>query len=278
MGGGMPQQGMENTDMMSQQQRMANNVPAGGASNGNHALQDYQMQLMLLEQQNKKRLLMARQEQDNVNHMPAGSAPGGQIQFANAPAMSPSNSRAGPSPNPNDQMKRISGAPKMGPGNMPGSPAMAGDMNRGSPVPGFDPNGVPPNMRHQAFVNQQGMMNQPPSSHPNFNMQQQMAGNMNPQVEQQMRLAAQQGRLPNSQWQPGQGPPNQMMQNPGQPGQIGTPQLRNAMPPPPAPNSEQQRTQPSSPAQPAGPPTPSQPAKAAPKGKKEAAGKKVSIV
>ncbi len=31
---------------------------------GNHALQDYQMQLMLLEQQNKKRLLMARQEQD----------------------------------------------------------------------------------------------------------------------------------------------------------------------------------------------------------------------
>ena len=31
---------------------------------GNHALQDYQMQLILLEQQNKKRLLMARQEQD----------------------------------------------------------------------------------------------------------------------------------------------------------------------------------------------------------------------
>jgi hypothetical protein len=28
-----------------------------------HALQDYQMQLMLLEQQNKKRLLMARQKQ-----------------------------------------------------------------------------------------------------------------------------------------------------------------------------------------------------------------------
>ncbi|KAK5675970.1 hypothetical protein LTS10_011259 [Elasticomyces elasticus] len=33
---------------------------------GGHALQDYQMQLMLLEQQNKKRLLMARQEQDDV--------------------------------------------------------------------------------------------------------------------------------------------------------------------------------------------------------------------
>ena len=33
---------------------------------GNHALQDYQMQLMLLEQQNKKRLMMAREEQDMV--------------------------------------------------------------------------------------------------------------------------------------------------------------------------------------------------------------------
>ena len=37
------------------------NVPSG-----NHALQDYQMQMMLLEQQNKKRLLMARQEQDTM--------------------------------------------------------------------------------------------------------------------------------------------------------------------------------------------------------------------
>ncbi|KAH7091682.1 hypothetical protein FB567DRAFT_589558 [Paraphoma chrysanthemicola] len=33
---------------------------------GNHALQDYNMQLMLLEQQNKKRLLMARQGQDDL--------------------------------------------------------------------------------------------------------------------------------------------------------------------------------------------------------------------
>ena len=31
------------------------------------ALQDYQMQLMLLEQQNKRRLIMARREQDNIN-------------------------------------------------------------------------------------------------------------------------------------------------------------------------------------------------------------------
>ncbi|PMD36890.1 hypothetical protein L207DRAFT_586577 [Hyaloscypha variabilis F] len=39
----------------------ANNGPHGG-----HALQDYQMQLMLLEQQNKKRLCWARQEQDSI--------------------------------------------------------------------------------------------------------------------------------------------------------------------------------------------------------------------
>ena len=32
----------------------------------NHALLDYQMQIMLLEQQNKKRLLVARQEADGM--------------------------------------------------------------------------------------------------------------------------------------------------------------------------------------------------------------------
>ena len=36
-------------------------------SEGNHATQDYQMQLMLLEQQNKKRMLLARQEQDRLS-------------------------------------------------------------------------------------------------------------------------------------------------------------------------------------------------------------------
>ena len=39
----------------------------------NHALQDYQLQLMLLEAQNKKRLHMARQEQDNLG---LNAAPG----------------------------------------------------------------------------------------------------------------------------------------------------------------------------------------------------------
>ncbi|KAK6499034.1 hypothetical protein TWF481_011603 [Arthrobotrys musiformis] len=37
---------------------------------GNHALQDYQMQLMLLEQQNKRRLMIARAEQDALQECP----------------------------------------------------------------------------------------------------------------------------------------------------------------------------------------------------------------
>lgn len=37
------------------------------SSEGNHALQDYQMQMTLLEQQNKKRMRMARQEQDMIS-------------------------------------------------------------------------------------------------------------------------------------------------------------------------------------------------------------------
>ncbi|KAI1451697.1 hypothetical protein F4805DRAFT_471461 [Annulohypoxylon moriforme] len=43
------------------------------AGDSKHALQDYQWQLMLLEQQNKKRLMIARQEQDRMgSSMPRG--------------------------------------------------------------------------------------------------------------------------------------------------------------------------------------------------------------
>ncbi|KAF2423087.1 hypothetical protein EJ08DRAFT_664562 [Tothia fuscella] len=42
---------------------------------GQHALQDYQMQLMLLEQQNKKRLLMARSNNMPLPPLPLGPAP-----------------------------------------------------------------------------------------------------------------------------------------------------------------------------------------------------------
>ena len=71
---------------------------AAGAQSGNHALQDYQMQLMLLEQQNKKRLMMARQEQHENN--PAG----GQMPGVTMPpsGMSPNGSRTGTSPNPGE--------------------------------------------------------------------------------------------------------------------------------------------------------------------------------
>lgn len=80
----------ENHPQMMRAGAMGPNPGANGQP-GNHALQDYQMQLMLLEQQNKKRLLMARQEQDGP----------GPIGYA--PNMSPSGSRGGPSPGPGGQ-------------------------------------------------------------------------------------------------------------------------------------------------------------------------------
>ncbi|KAK3048364.1 hypothetical protein LTS18_012971, partial [Coniosporium uncinatum] len=235
-----------------------NQIPGqgpAGQSQGNHALQDYQMQLMLLEQQNKKRLLMARQEQDNLSHNPAGSQPGMVPPgFAGAGAMSPSGSRAGPSPNPNEQMKR--GTPKMG-----GSPMPDMAQNRGSPGPAFDPNMVHPNMNPAVYqqvmaAQQGGNMMRPPSSHP---------GGFPPNMTPQMMAQARQNGMPmppNGVFpgQPGPGGQGMMPQNPGQqPVQMGTPRNTN-MPPPPAPaGQEPNRTQPSSPAPSQNaPPTPSQ--------------------
>ncbi|KAL8629316.1 hypothetical protein Q9189_004965 [Teloschistes chrysophthalmus] len=51
-------------DLEDDQIHFVGEAPPGERQDENHALQDYQMQLMLLEQQNKKRLLLARQEQD----------------------------------------------------------------------------------------------------------------------------------------------------------------------------------------------------------------------
>lgn len=218
--------------------------PAAAAQSGNHALQDYQMQLMLLEQQNKKRLMMARQEQDNaVNRdgapMPVGMGAGGMS--------SPGGSRSGTSPNP-EQIKRT---PQLG--ALPGSPA-AGDMQGRSPGMNFM-NGIPTG---------------------DFNPAMFMAGdkpgtvgpggpNMRPPVSMDMNMARQQGRMGN-QFQGSQ----PMVQQPSQPGQpMGTPGQRE-MPPPSAPaGGSAQRNQPSSPAQNSNaPPTPSQTNKANPKGKK----------
>ena len=219
---------------------------AQGGNGGNHALQDYQMQLMLLEQQNKKRLLMARQEQDSMAH--PGAAPNGQFP-AGASPQGPQ--RGNPSPNPGDMQRGM-------------------DTRRGMTFPRkfylpaagiMDPSQIPANMRAQMMQNGQGM--RPPSSHP-------MGGQMTPN-QQQMEMMRQ-NQLMNGNFPPGQQPPPGMMpgqQGPGgQPGQqMGTPrQQNNPMPPPPAPATG--GTNPSSPSQQnAAPPTPSQTNKPKPGGK-----------
>ena len=240
---------------------------------GNHALQDYQMQLMLLEQQNKKRLLMARQEQDNLR-------PDGQPAMVGQPGyqtgMSPQGSRSGPSPNPNDQMKR--GTPNIGQVGLPGSgsPMPDGNMppNRGSPGPmSFGGQLGPDNMFHQAMKMGEGMvagpngaMMRPPSSNPQFN-------GMNPAQMEAMRAQAQNGaRMPNGvNWQQGQQSQAPMMPQVSQAQQpMGTPQQRTMPPPSGIPANGPANGRPASPSQTtANPPTPQQANKAAPKGKKD---------
>ncbi|KAI7925717.1 hypothetical protein M0657_002303 [Pyricularia oryzae] len=278
-------------------------VPA--TQNGsNHALQDYQMQLMLLEQQNKKRLMMARQEQDGIQGQgmaradgpggpgPAGG-PGGPAGAPNGPQFqgaSPQGARPGASPNPSEQMKRAAG--QMNNGSM-GSPLPEGAQNRESPNnpmnfmgTNMDPNGAPHFFKginngmdaNMAAAQMNGGMNRPPSSHPG----QQPFSQMNPQQQAMMRqqqMQQQQQGGPNGQPMPGQwqgGPNGQMPGGPqGGPQQgpvHGTPQQR-AMPPPSAPtaaansNANQRNTTASPQVSNAAPPTPSQANKAAPKKK-----------
>lgn len=260
-GSPMTQQGLDGQHDLFAGNQPRPGMPAGapGPPQGNHALQDYQMQLMLLEQQNKKRLLMARQEQDNISGPHAQGAVGAP---GFPPSMSPQGSRAGPSPNPTDQMKK--GTPRMGQQGLPGSPMPEGAMQqqRNSPVPNFDPNAMPPGMPPQyGFPGQmpQNPMMRPPSSHPgNFNAQQ-----LTPQQIEAMRAS---GAMQNGAWR---GPPPGMMPGQQQMGPMGNqPQQRGQMPPPPAPANEQPRAQEPSPSQPAqAPPTPSQANKPAPKKK-----------
>ncbi|MCJ1388741.1 hypothetical protein MMC18_001590 [Xylographa bjoerkii] len=265
MDGGMPDYYNGNTGM-----RMGG---PGGQPNGagNPALQDYQMQLMLLEQQNKKRLLMARQEQDNLNPNGQQVMPG---QSGFPPGMSPQGSRSGPSPNPSEQMKR--GTPKMGQVGLPGSPMPDGSMapNRGSPGP-MNFAQMPPEMLQAAFKMGDGMggmpngtMMRPPSSHPQF------ANGMNPQPMDAMRAQVSNGgRIPNgvnwSQGSQGQAPMMPQVSQPQQP--MGTPQQRTMLPPQGPPAGAATNGRPTSPAQPAAPPTPSQTNKAAPKKGKDGA-------
>lgn len=244
------------------QQRMAGQGMQGapGGQGGNHALQDYQMQLMLLEQQNKKRLMMARQEQDSIGKQPDGSTFPGQVGMQ--PGMSPSGSRSGTSPGPADQMKR--GTPQLG--GLPGSPAPGDGLQGRSPGMNFMNNGMAPDFNTAMLMNKAdgfggpgGPGMQPPTSMNLANM-----------------ARAQQNRMPGQ--MPG-GQPMAQQPSQGQPQPMGTPGQRNEMPPPQAPatgSANAQRTQPSPPQQNQAPPTPSQTNKANPKKKgKEGENKKV---
>ncbi|EQL01045.1 SOM1 protein [Ophiocordyceps sinensis CO18] len=275
---------------------------AQAAAGSNHALQDYQMQLMLLEQQNKKRLMMARQEQDNMPGMPRETGgPGGPggAQGPNGqpfPDSSPQAMRSGASPNPSEQMKR--GTPQMNNSGIP-SPVPEGGQSRGSPNPAmnFMGNHVDPNMAPHFFKGMEGNMAaaqaqmnggmRPPSSHPGqpFNgqmNQQQMMAARQQQQQQQQGQQPQQGQQQGGpgtpqQWQ--QGPNGQMVPQgmpPQNPQMQGTPQQRS-MPPPSAPaaggNNANNRTTASPQQASAAPPTPNQSNKAAPKKKETKAAK-----
>lgn len=236
---------------------------ANGQAGGNHALQDYQMQLMLLEQQNKKRLLMARQEQDTIGGRPDGQ--GGMQGFV--PGMSPG-SRGGPSPGPGD---RKGGTPKMNQVGLPGggSPMPDGSI-RGSPA-AMNFNQMGPEMYAQ--IN--GNMRPPPSSNPGFPGQ---PLNQQQIMEQMARQQAGGRGMPNG-WQQGlQGQaPMPSQPQPQQPAPMGTPQARNNEMPPPqgVPGTTANNGRPASPAP--APPTPQTANKANPKGKKDPRDRKVSL-
>ena len=252
-----------------QMQELMTNGGQTGQQGG--ALADYQMQLMLLEQQNKRRLLMARQEQEVSNPQAAMMA-----QPAFSQNMSHDGSRSGNSPSPNDQVKRQT------PNMAQMSPRPDGlSVTRGSPAPNMDPSQMPREMNPQ-FFQQMGKMpdgsampNGMRPGGPGFNI----PGSVNPQHhEQLMQMQMGRGRgagapqPPPGNWvggrpQQGQGPGQAMPPMPQQPGQSEGQQRNNtSMPPPPGPNGN---TAQSSPAQPPAPATPSQNKNSNAKGKKE---------
>lgn len=265
-GSPMMQPGMELTGAGANLPEYFNVNPAMGALRaqangvgGNHALQDYQMQLMLLEQQNKKRLLMARQEHDTTPR-PDGQ-PGGMPGAPGfAPGMSPQGSRSGPSPGPNDQIKR--GTPKMGASVLPGggSPMPDGSMQQGRESPAaMNYNGQMPPELYPTMKMPEGMR-PPPNSHPRFN------GMSREQQLEAMRVT----QMQNGGWapQPGQAAMMQQIPQAQQPSQS-TPQQRTMPPPTTLPAGATANGRPASPAAPApAPPTPSATAKPNPKAKK----------
>ncbi|KAK4168292.1 hypothetical protein QBC43DRAFT_202164 [Cladorrhinum sp. PSN259] len=280
-----------NQDMAGQGNMRPGGNNGQNSAGSNHALQDYQMQLMLLEQQNKRRLMLARQEQETLPPRDGPGGPGGPPgpNATGFQGASPPGGRNGASPNPTEQMKR--NQQQMANAVGIGSPLPDGAaQSRSSPnnMGGFmSQQGMDPHNPQQQFMSMQAaQMNgqvgmRPPSSHPQpFN------GQMNPQQQMMARQQAQQQQQQNAQnggpgmqWQ--QGAPNgQMAVQAGQPQVQGTPtQTQRSMPPPSAPsavpaaNAVNSRNATSSPqVTTAAPPTPSQGNKAAPK--KKADGKK----
>jgi hypothetical protein len=84
----MQQQQMQMNRPQAMQQQAMPSASSASSTPANHALQDYQMQLMLLEQQNKKRKLMVKQlqdsAQDSTQHIPVHT-------FANQPQLAVEN-------------------------------------------------------------------------------------------------------------------------------------------------------------------------------------------
>jgi hypothetical protein len=227
----------------------------GANQSGNHALQDYQMQLMLLEQQNKRRLMMARQEQNSMH--PDGQPMAGQPGLP--PGTSPQGSRAGASPNPSEQMKR--GTPKISQTGLPASPSAVDLQGRGSPASMNFAGQMPADMNNAFYMKPDGMVGGPNGMRPPTSNQ----GPFNPQMNQAMQQGPN-ARMPPGNWQTGpQGQGMVAQQSPATQA-APTPQERNAMPPPSAPPVG---NKPPSPQQGAAPPTPQQANKPAPKGKKE---------
>lgn len=274
------------------QPRIPNGMVPNNGQNGNHALQDYQMQLMLLEQQNKKRLMMARQEHETMNHRPGEPQPGMPGPQHLPAGMSPQGSRQDPSPGPADQKMR--GTPRMNHPGLPGSPASSDVVARGSPAAMSFNGHVAGDPANAQFLQMRAMTEgimppnmRPPSSNPAFNG--------GPQMEGMGRGIPVGNRVPGGNWPQGMPPQGQpMMQQQSQPQQSQLPQAagqpqtgaaaqppaaanaqeRNQMPPPQAPTGAavaSGRAQPPSPqGSTAAPPTPQQASKPNPKTKKEA--------
>ncbi|KAL9052391.1 MAG: hypothetical protein Q9162_005421 [Coniocarpon cinnabarinum] len=254
---------MNGMGMMDAENRMGN--PQGGA------LADYQMQLMLLEQQNKRRLLMARQEQEVVSGTgPPGATPQPAMMtqqgmpFNNMhPQMA--ERRNGQSPSPNDPMKR-------NPSQLGQSPRPDGlAASRGSPAPGgmFDPNGAQQApMGNQQFYNMRPNGIGPGAPQGGF---QGPNGPMRPMGG----MPGPRPGAPGGQFPPSMHFPQNAQQQPPNPNNPnGNPQVNQpaagSMPPPPGPANPTGRTNPPSPAQGQAPPTPRQGKEGGPKKKDSA--------